>query len=174
MNQKTSELDAAEEALRFLESFASVVISSVSTQGAPEASYAPFVRLDDNAFYLYISQLARHTGNLSATGRASLLLVEDEAGAGEVFARRRLTFACSASIVTRGSSRWTEILDVFDRKFGEVMKMIRPLEDFVLFRLDPESGRYVRGFAQAYRFEGSELDRFRHITDVGHRRAADS
>lgn len=173
MNEKTTEHDAAEEALRFLESFASVVISSVNSNGEPEASYAPFVRLEDNAFYIYVSQLARHTANILDTGRASLLFLEDEAAAAQLFARRRLTFKCIASTIERGSSRWTEILNVFDGKFGEVMKMIRPLEDFVLFRLDPDSGGYVRGFAQAYRFVGSELERFRHVTDVGHRRAVD-
>lgn len=162
------EARARDEAAAFLLNFRSAVLATVDGDGTPEASYAPFVRLDDNAFHVYISDLSKHTGNLRTTPKASVLLIEDEDTAGQVFARKRLTFRCDASVVERESPEFNRILDAFDRKFGDVMEMLRPLQDFRLFRLAPTGGVFVKGFAQAFRIEGSTLAQFRHINDVGH------
>ncbi|MEM7251256.1 MAG: pyridoxamine 5'-phosphate oxidase family protein [Pseudomonadota bacterium] len=159
------------EAASFLAEFRSAVLSTVDENGEPEASYAPFVRLDDNAFYVYISDLSKHTRNLRETPKASVFLVEDESTAAQIFARKRLTFSCTATMIERETPDWTRVLNQFDEKFGEVMEVLRPMQDFRLYRLAPQGGIFVKGFAQAYRITGPSLDEISHINDVGHQSA---
>ncbi|MFQ6024016.1 MAG: HugZ family protein [Acidiferrobacterales bacterium] len=157
----------AHEARQFLASFKTLLMSTVSAEGAPEASYAPFVRMDDDCFYIYVSQLSKHTANIEATRTTSILFIEDERDAQQLFARKRLTFDCRAELIERESEDWKSIMKIFERRFGNIMEMIRPLQDFKLFRIRPQGGIYVKGFAQAYRVSGAKLDSFQHIRTSG-------
>ena len=156
MTERFRELtgETAEEAAAFLASFKTLQMATASAAGEPEASYAPFVRTADNAFCICVSDLSRHTGHLVATARASVLVVEDESASPQLFARRRLVFECDAGQVARGSERWHALMDRFERKFGEVVQLIRPLADFRMFALAPRRGVFVKGFGQAYRIDG--------------------
>lgn len=128
----------AQEARAFMSGFQSLVLGTVSAHGEPEASYAPFVHRARDGLYVYVSELSRHTGNLKSNGRASALLIADEHESRQMFARTRLTFRCGAAEVERETDRWNSVLDDFEDRFGEVMDMIRPLEDFHLFVLEPK------------------------------------
>ncbi len=154
-----------DEAQHLLAGFKTLLMSTVSAEGVPNASYSPFVRTEDDCFYVYVSALSRHTSNLEATGLVSLLFVEDERDAKRLFARRRLSFDCRAELIARESARWHEAMEVFSRKFGEVVDLIQPLRDFKLFRITPETGIYVKGFGRAYRISGGNLDNFEHIDE---------
>ena len=167
MTERFRELigETAEEAAVFLGRFKTLQMATASATGEPEASYAPFVRAGDNAFFICVSDLSRHTGHLAANGRASILLIEDESEAARLFARRRLVFECTAEQVERGTARWNAVMDLFERKFGEVIGLIRPLADFRVFALVPRRGVFVKGFGQAYRIAGSTLDALREVND---------
>ena len=141
-------------------------MATVSADGVPDASYAPFVRIDDNAFYVNLSDLSTHTGNLMATPRVSVMFLQAEDQSKQVFARKRLSFDADAEVVERNSPLWIRLMDLFEQKFGDVVELIRPLEDFRLFRIVPRRGVFVRGFAQAYPIEGSELERLRAVNDL--------
>ncbi len=156
----------AKEARDFLAQFKTLVMATVGRSGMPEASYAPFVRAQDDCFYIYVSGLSRHTGNLASSGVVSVLLIEDESSVKQPFARRRLTFHCRAERIARDSEPWHAIIGLFDEKFANVMDLIRPLKDFELFRLCPQSGIYVKGFAQAYRISDAALKAVEHIRDA--------
>ena len=168
MTERFHELsgETAEEAAALLGSFKTLQMATASASGMPEASYAPFVRTGDNAFYICVSDLSRHTGHLVANGRASVLIVEDESASPQLFTRRRLVFECGAEQVERGSERWHATMDIFERKFGEVIGLIRPLADFRMFALTPRRGVFVKGFGQAFRIEGPALDAFLGVSDV--------
>ncbi len=155
-----------QEAREFVGRFRTLLMATVSEDATPEASYAPFIRGEGEDFYVYVSGLARHTRNLLAKPVVSVLFIEDERDASQPFARKRLTFDCRAEVIARESAQWSEIMERFGREFGEVMELIRPLPDFQLFRLVPQSAIYVRGFAQAYRATTPALDRFEHIRDA--------
>ena len=157
--------ETAEEAAAFLGRFKTLQMATASATGEPEASYAPFVRTDDNAFHICVSDLSRHTGHLVATGRASVLIIEDESASSQLFARRRLVFECDAAQIERGAERWQTVMDRFERKFGEVIELIRPLADFRMFALVPRRGVFVKGFGQAYRIVGPALDAFGEVND---------
>jgi len=154
------------EAGTFLAAFRSLVMATVSADGVPDASYAPFVRIDDNAFYLNLSELSAHTGNLSSTPRVSVMFLQAEQDTKQLFARKRLSFDADAIMVERDSQRWQQVMDIFAIKFGDIVDLIRPLQDFKLFRLQPRSGIYVRGFAQAYPLQGDALEQLRGINDL--------
>lgn len=154
------------EAGEFLAGFRSILMATTSADGVPDASYAPFVRIDDNAFYVNLSELSTHTGNLLTTPRVSVMLLQAENDTKQLFARKRLSFDAEARIVERDSTRWIQVMDLFAVKFGDIMDLIRPLQDFTLFRLVPRSAVYVRGFAQAYPIEASQLELLRRVNDL--------
>ncbi len=152
---------AAQAALAHLRTTCrSAVLASVNPDGSPDASYAPVAEsdLDDGAFLIVVSELARHTGNLVRTRRVSALLIEDEASAGQIFARRRATFECRIEIVERGSAAWRRGFETLEARHGAAVKMLRELSDFQLLRLVPERGTLVLGFGRAWRLSGPRCD----------------
>ncbi len=142
----------------------SVLMATVNTKGAPEASVVPFVPDDAGYIYIYVSALSRHTSNLSETGTASLLFVEDEQNTSNMFARRRLHYSCVCDTVKKDSQQWRWILAKFETRFGKFVQTLRGLPDFSLFRLIPVSGSYVSGFGKAFSLEGDKLQRVNRIT----------
>jgi putative heme iron utilization protein len=135
----------------FLAPFKSLVLSTADAVGLPNASYAPFVMDEAQNFYIYISGLSTHTQNLQANPQASILFLEDEAQSQQIFARRRLTFDCTATLIPRDSEHWLNQIERFSEKFGGIIQVFRDLPDFRIFQLTPTKGRFVLGFGAAYR-----------------------
>lgn len=157
-----ADLSSVRQACRdFPARFQSLQLATVSADGEPEASYAPFVS-DRGCYYVYLSDLARHSANLRETGRASVLLIEGEEQARHPFARERLTLRCEVGECPRDTSRFEVVLDLFEQRFGKFVQMVRPLGDFRLFELRPVAGSYVAGFARAYVLDGEDLVNIRH------------
>ena len=152
-----------------VEQFDTVLLGTVSNNGLPDASYAPYVYVD-GYYYVYVSELATHTGNLLNTDKVSLLFIENEQVAKSLFARRRVTYQGLALEIPRGENRFVEVLDTFATQFGSIIKVLRDLEDFRLIQISPASGRFVAGFGKAYDIAGNTLGDVRHINDQGHGR----
>lgn len=151
----------------FSNDFKSIQLATVGSDGFPESSYAPFLK-SENDFYVYVSELSKHTGNMMDNGKVSLLMIEHETQAKHLFARKRITYRATAVEVVRDSEEFSSRMQEFEKKFGKFMGMLRNLHDFHLFRLKPEKGNFVAGFARAFHLEGSNLDQLRHVNDVGH------
>jgi hypothetical protein len=135
----------------------SLILATLDADGTPQASPAPFVRDARGRYCVFVSGLSPHTAHL-ATGRpVGILLVEDEADALQIFARRRLSHSCTVEEIGGGTADWDGYLTAFGERFGPVVDVLRSLPDFRLFRLTPETGRFVRGFGQAYRVVGGSL-----------------
>jgi putative heme iron utilization protein len=144
----------------------SVQMATISEEGLPEASYAPFVWYDD-ACYLFLSLLARHTQNLNVNPSLSLLLIEDEAEARNQFARRRIIWQGQAEKIERDVDLFKAVMQAFRDRFGDFIDIIEPLQDFQLFKVTPKSGRFIRGFAQAFQLSGEGLNQITHINPDG-------
>ena len=161
-----------EEALaayqNFPDHFRSIVLSTVSEDGAPNASYAPFVMDEGRNIYIYISALSTHTRNLQTNGRASVLFIEDEGKTEQIFARRRLTYNCTTVRLKRETDDWNQVVDRFQARFGELIQMFRGLSDFQLYQLKPQSGRFVIGFGAAYDISADNLNDLMHVKGGGH------
>lgn len=152
----------------FPEHFQSVVLSTVSEDGAPNASYAPFVMDEGRNIYIYISALSVHTRNLQTSGRASILFIEDEVKTEQIFARRRLTYDCATVRLKRETEDWNQVVDRFEARFGELIQVFRGLSDFQIYQLKPQSGRFVIGFGAAYDISGKDLNALLHVKGGGH------
>jgi len=157
----------------FPDAFDSLLMATCDGVGEPTASYAPYLR-DGIDFYVYVSELAAHTRNLREQGKVSVFFVEDETKAKTVFARKRVTFNCTALEVPREDATFDAMLDRFSAKFGTLVQTtLRELKDFHLYRLRPHKASYVSGFARAFVIEGDDLNLIRHRNDVGHRTERD-
>lgn len=141
----------------------SVMLATANAEGLPNASYAPFVMDEQRNFYIYISGLSPHTENLEATGKVSLLLIEDEARVTQIFARQRLVYDCDATLVLRESDVWQAIADQFEARFGNIVSMLRGLADFRIFKLKPQAGRFVMGFGAAYQIDPQDLNQLKPL-----------
>ena len=145
--------------LQFPERVQSLMLSTIAVDGQPHASYAPFIMDGDRTFYIFVSGLSTHTQNLKTTAKAGLLLIEDEAQASQIFARQRLMYDCTVELIERHNPQWTTWVDHFANRFGNLITMLRQLPDFQMFRLTPQTGRFVVGFGAAYEVDPSNLDR---------------
>jgi len=152
---------------RFISQRTTVILSTLNAALEAEASYAP-VLIKDGKFYIYISELAKHTHNLFENNGLSLLFIEDESEAENIFARKRATLKAQAQHIARDAEGWDDIMDAYVEHLGETAKMLRNLQDFHLFELTCLKGSYVRGFAQAYALSGDQLNEVRHINDRAH------
>jgi len=137
--------------------FSSAVLATVDEQGVPTASYIPCVEDEQGRFYGFVSRLAAHTANLEQRKRASVLFIEDESGSAEIFARRRLTYDCTAEVLEREHTDTAGIMQRFVARFSGMGERIVSLPDFRAVRLTPRGGNFVIGFGAAFRVEGRQL-----------------
>jgi len=126
-----------------------LLLATVSIEGDADISYAPYIRDEEN-FYIFVSELAKHTKNLLDHPQASMLFIQAETEADNLFARQRLTFDCRAQEVAKSDSRYERILNAMSERFGETIGVLRTLPDFRLFALTPKSGKFVAGFGKAF------------------------
>lgn len=149
----------------FAQQFNSVIISTINRNSIPNASYTPFVMDEAKNIYIYVSGLATHTQNLKVNPLVSVLFIDDESQTQEIFARRRLSFDCTATLMERDTQTWNHIVDQFHERFGEIIPVLRGLADFQIFCLTPRAGRFVIGFGRAYEISGDKLNQLVHIND---------
>ncbi|MGL4614603.1 MAG: pyridoxamine 5'-phosphate oxidase family protein [Shewanella sp.] len=131
-------------------------LASIDAEGFAHASYAPFV-FQDLCYYILISDLAVHGQNLKENNKVGIMLIDDEATAKDIFARRRLTYTANAHRIERESATWHSVIENLHKRSGDTCKTLSGLLDFNLYRLTPLSGRYVKGFGKAYEIDASEL-----------------
>lgn len=135
----------------FLESFQILVMASLTPEGEPHASTAPYVRME-NDFYILISTVAQHGRNLLANPNVSLLFAEDESQCVQPFARKRVTIEANVSEIIRDDDVCERVIDLFKLQFDpELIASLSQMGDFHLFKLSPKSGSVVMGFGKAYR-----------------------
>ena len=158
------------EILSFIQSRKSLMLSSITEEGAPYASYAPFALTEQqDGFYVLLSVIAVHAKNLLANQKAAVLIVEDEDSADELFARIRTTYQVDAEHIAHGSDGFEQGIQSLEARHGERSRQLSELSDFNLFKLTPNSGRYVKGFGRAYMLAGNSLtaESIDHLRD-GH------
>ncbi len=154
------------EVRAFRDSRKTLQLATINSQGKPNATYAPFA-FDNAGYYILVSDIAAHGKNLKSNPQVSILLVEDESESKQMYARKRLTFDTKAECVEKQSSEWLAGVAALKARFGDIIDNLSQLNDFNLYRLVPESGRYVKGFGQAFEISGNDLLDFVHLTE-GH------
>lgn len=162
MNQKIDHQKIQQEYQTLRESLKTVQLATTDASGNPEASYAPYVWIEQ-ACYLYLSTLARHTTNLLTNPAISLLFIESEGKSRNLFARRRIILQGQVQLIARESPQFAKVMTEFKSRFGDFINLIEPLQDFQLFQISPKSGRFIRGFAQAFELIGPDLNEIKPI-----------
>jgi heme iron utilization protein len=144
---------STEEVNTFLETFQTLVMASLTPEGLPHASTAPYVRME-NRFYLLISTVAQHGRNLLTHPNVSLLFAEDEPHCTQPFARKRVTIEAIASELSRDDETYSIVIERLKAHFdAELVTSLTQMGDFHLFCLTPQSGSVVMGFGRAYRLD---------------------
>jgi len=147
----------------------SAILGTVDSRGDPLSSYAPVWIDDENRFYVYISSMAKHTSAIRRSGKASLMLIEDEAASDDLFARKRFSVDCVSAVIERDDEDWNRIMDSMEKRLGETLGYLRNLVDFDLFQLTPSEGRLILGFGKAYRVFGPSLGEIGYVGGGGHK-----
>jgi len=130
----------------------SLQLATSNNNGEAEISYAPFLQYR-NAFYVYVSTLAKHTGNMLSSKQASIMIIQPEAEAGNPFARKRLAFNCQVAEIGKDHESYSLVLDAMQSRLGEMVGLLRTLPDFHLLALEPQQGQYIAGFGKAFNID---------------------
>ncbi|MBM7037140.1 heme utilization protein HutZ [Vibrio ulleungensis] len=154
------------EVQEFRDSRQTLQLATIGESGAPHVSYAPFA-FDQQGYYILVSDLAEHGKNLKLNKRVSIMMIQDENEAKSVHARKRLTFDTEAMHIDKASEHGVAGIAALVTRFGEMAENLSKLGDFNLYKLTPSSGRYVKGFGQAFNVSGNDLVDFLHL-DEGH------
>jgi hypothetical protein len=156
MKNLAMEQRISDEIRLFIDSRRSLQLATLSDNGYPYASYAPFAR-DDSSFYVLLSDIAVHGANLRQVPRASVLIIEDEGPADELYARLRVAYQVDAQELDVASEDGQRAIQRLVARHGERPGHLAELADFHLFMLTPARGRYVKAFGKAFDLRGKSL-----------------
>lgn len=118
-------------------------------QGQPYVSMVPFALLPGGTdFIIHVSQLAAHTKDMLASPQVSLLVIALPTP--EVMAQElaRITVQGEAVQLAGGTPEQAAAKAAYLARFPQ-SEMMFGFSDFSLFKIVPESIRFVGGFAQA-------------------------
>ena len=140
----------------------SILTPTAEGQGMPDIGFAPFIRLE-GSFYIYSSDLSSHISSLIAGQPVQFFLIADEGSSQNLWARVRLKFRASVEELSREDAAFDSLLNSIGDKHGPVMDLIRSFTDFHLFKITPERGNLVTGFAAAFEVEGADFEITTHL-----------
>lgn len=115
----------------------------------PECSYAPFIPWQQD-YVMFLSGLASHTKAIENHPKVGVMVIQNKTERAAVFARRRLVLRCERIDVVWNEEDKQQAFALFEARHGKMIRTLQSLPDFRLVTLRPVSGRYVRGFGQAY------------------------
>lgn len=126
--------------------------------GAPQVTMVQYaVEPDLSSFYLHLSTLAHHTGNILADPRVSLMVMERFHG-DDPQTMARVSIMASAAALPAAGPEYQRIKGLYLEKFPAAARSFQ-LGDFSLYRLTPNGGRFVAGFGQIYNLKGEYFAR---------------
>lgn len=126
----------------------SLILSTTSKDNEPLTNYSPFVKLDEN-YYISVSSNLPHFTNMVETKKAHVLIIEDEATAEHIYARKRLYFSTDCEV----EKDCEKIFKLFDERYGDKLSFLREMKDFKIIKLTPKEKSLVLGFGAAYKMD---------------------
>ncbi len=133
-----------------------VAALAVVVDGAPYTGLVPFVlRADNRAVWIHVSTLARHTRGLEQDGRFSLLIQAPTAD--NPLETVRVSIQGTADLLQKDSTEYMLARKTYSAKYPQ-SAMLFSFQDFYLFELRIEKGRYVAGFAKAFNLSPEGLE----------------
>jgi len=158
----TSNENPALTCAQLLDSMHSLQLSTVGEAGVANCGYTPYIHVSPNIFYIFVSELAVHTRDIFFSGRATLMVIQDEAHTKQMFARTRVSYQCDAQTVSKDDADYAAQINAYEARHGKMVGLLKQLPDFHLIKLVPRSGQFVMGFGKAYHLKGKNLQEFIH------------
>lgn len=130
-------------------------LATLDPQGsAPVASRVALATDVDGAPIILVSALSAHTGGLVADPRCSLLV--GEPGKGDPLAHPRISIACRAEKLRRGTPEQARAERRYLNRQPKA-KLYAGFADFSFFRLEPQGASLNGGFGKAYALTAADL-----------------
>ncbi len=154
----------------FLTPFQSTVLGTLSNNGYPFSSYAPFY-YDGEVVYIFISDISTHAKNIRHIPKASAFFIEDESMTPNIFRRKRISLQCDVKRIEKNEKAFQTIMENFQEKFEQgTLSMLMRMKDFNLYALNPIYGEATFGFGEAYNIGGEKMNQLVTRTgDSGHK-----
>lgn len=111
---------------------------------------------DFSAFYIHVSQLGKHTGDMEKNPHVSLLLTEADDGRADPQTLARVSIKGTAEMISRNAPDYLRVKNIYLKRFPEAEQLFS-LGDFNLWQIIPTGGRYVAGFARAFNLQPATL-----------------
>ena len=132
-------------------------LATTQEAGAPYVSFVAYaVDPGFSSVVMHLSRLATHTGFLLARPQVALGISAPDSGQGDPQILPRVTLEGRVAVIERENpayqdarASYLERLPSAERLFG--------FGDFILFRMEVETLRYVGGFARAHNVDGARL-----------------
>jgi heme iron utilization protein len=151
--------ETAAEQLKQLLRQRSVAALGTLHAGAPYVSMVPYALAPDaSGLIIHVSGLSSHTRDMRTDPRVSLLVMQAEKSGTSALALARASIRGTALEVASDSPDLPGFRAAYLERFPEASQMFG-FADFTLFKIRPESVRFVAGFAQAHTFSAESFAR---------------
>lgn len=124
--------------------------------GHPALSWVACALDGQGALLLHLSRLARHTRNLLVDGRVSLALTEPDDGRGDPQTLARITLDGVVEPLAGDNEAYHAARQCYLARLPDA-EMLFGFKDFSLFKLTPQTARYVEGFGSSHRLTAEQL-----------------
>lgn len=149
-------MGAGEEARALLWGRRWGALATCDGEGPLASMVAYAVESESGGLLMFLSGLAAHSRALDSEPRCSLVVAEEDPGAGDPQTLARLTVRGEARRIERDTAGFDAAWAVYAARFPSAASRLA-LADFQLYRLAPGTVRYVGGFARAATLSAAEL-----------------
>lgn len=119
-------------------------------EGNPNLAMVAYAFADDlSAFYIHISKLGKHTKDMGTNPRVSLLITETDDLRADPQTLARVSLQGTAEMLPRTDPGYDHVRRIYLARLPEAEQLFN-LGDFNIWKITPQSVRFVAGFARAY------------------------
>jgi len=132
-------------------------LGTLRGDGGPLVSQVLFLAAPDlSAFYILISRLAQHTQDIERDPRISLMIAEGDDGKSDPQNLARLSLRGQVRPLPHDDPAYAAVRAAYLEKFLQAAVTLQ-LGDFMFYRLEPQSARYVAGFGKTFNLLAADL-----------------
>jgi heme oxygenase (biliverdin-IX-beta and delta-forming) len=118
--------------------------------GEPNLAMVAYAFAEDiSAFYIHVSRLGKHTGDMETDPRVSLLITETDDRRPDPQTLARVAIRGMAAMLPRSDPGYAQVKTLYLQRFPEAEQFFS-LGDFNLWKITPKGGRFVAGFGRAF------------------------
>ena len=127
------------------------------SEGSPLVSLVLYAAsVDFSRYYILASTLAQHTQDFLQDPRGSLMIAESDQGTLDPQTLARLSMRGEINALPQADAAYNEAKDRYLQKYPASSPLFQ-FSDFSLYCFQPQTARYVAGFAQAFNLSLASL-----------------